>query len=701
MSSGVSDQHCVRCEKLSHWIEILVRDEHNKPFNNIPGILTDAVGNQHKITLNSSPILLTRLAAGIVTLTLDYDKWITDAQDKKRKPNPDEEPTAEYAQGYVGYKKTSPKFVKITAGDLTEIKNSDEHPEQNLPQRHLAGQAETLKLVTDKSYVLEVRAFNYITLRIGAFFDGTANNTYSAEWGKKQFDAYKSRWRALYTQDKKHPCTYSQVDKNKFKIKSLSKACYTLPHEDKMWFWQDDERVEGSASNELTNVQKLYQLYVKNEFNSNSTAYVISQYITGIGTGNETEIKPADESLLGKGFGTGDYGVIAKTTEGIKQISEQCDTALDTIIREGIYDGINKLEFDVFGFSRGSAAARHFINRILMSKENPLRDQIFEKVGKKQPDLGMISGFDWNDNSYVEVTFAGLFDTVAAIVDFTDLDFSPHNDDNGDVKLWLDPNRVSRAIHLTANDNIECRKCFSVNKLNSSGHFHEFILPGAHSDIGGGYHSKMSYTDDNYLLPRLEKKLVKRIRYRLDSLSTTYLERKIRSKLEKYKNMEIQAGWHADDFGEIEIETRRINSEHKEMIGSLYVDRVVEGDLSRLYLRLMYGLAEYHQLPISDIDEKDTDIRVWGNNQYFRVPDKLTKRGGGLMNFQSLCDEVLSLAQIGEIGRLKSKLGSTDLLKELMLSNLIHHSSGDNISGHPFVQHGIYQRTRHDCEKNS
>ncbi|MDC0610751.1 DUF2235 domain-containing protein [Vibrio sp.] len=700
MSSGVSDQHCVRCEKLSHWIEIIVRDEHNKPFNNIPGILTDAVGNQHKINLNSSSILLTTLAAGNVTLALDYDKWIKAAQEKERTPNPDQEPTAEYAASYVGYKNTSPKFVKITAGDLTEIQNSDEHPEQNLPQRHLAGQAETLKLVTDKSYVLEVRAFNYITLRVGAFFDGTANNTYSAEWGKKQFDTYKSKWQALYTTDKKSPCAYSQADKNKFKVKHLSKECYTLPHEDKMWFWQDDERVEGSASNELTNIQKLYQLYVKDEFNTDATAYVISQYITGIGTGNETEIKPADESLLGQGFGTGNYGVIAKSTLGINQISAQCDTALDAIIDKKIYDGINKIEFDVFGFSRGSAAARHFINQILMSKENSLRDQVLEKISNKQPDLGMIYGFDWNDKSCVEVTFAGLFDTVTAIVDFTDLDFSPHDDDNGDVKLWLDPERVSSAIHLTANDNIECRKCFSVNKLNSSGNFHEFILPGCHSDIGGGYHSKMSYTDDNYLLPRLEKKLIKRIRYNIDSWSPSYLERKIRSRLEEYKNKEITVGWHSDDFSEIEIKTRHINRDHKEMIGSLYVDRVVEGDLSRLYLRLMYGLAEYHQLPISDIREL-TGERVWDNDPYYQVPDKLIKRTGETLEFNSICNDVLLLAQSGEIGKLKTKLGTTDLLKDMMLSNLIHHSSGDDISGHPFIQNGIYQRARHDCEKYS
>lgn len=702
MSSGVSDQHCVRCEKLSHWIEIIIRDEHNNPFNNVPGILIDAVGNEHNITLNSSPILLTTLAAGKVTLTLDYDKWIKDAQDKKRKPNPDEEPTKEYAEGYVGYKKTSPKFVRITAGDLTEIENSDEHPEQNLPQRHQAGQAEPLKLITDKSYILEVRAFNYITLRFGVFFDGTANNTYSATWGKQKHEAYISRWKALYDIDKGRPANSGEAERHKYHVQHLSGDCFVTPHEDTFWIWQDDERVESSASNEWTNVQKLYDRYTRDDFNSDQTSYSHSEYITGIGTGNEIDIAPAKESTFGQVFGTGEYGVIEKTETAIQQILNSLDLVIDNIQERASIDGFSKFEFDVFGFSRGSAAARNFINAVLDNNEQQLKTKLIQKCQNRKWPLGVPNEFSWEHNHHCEITFAGLFDTVAAIGDFTDLDFSPHNDNNGKVKLWLDPERVRHAVHLTANDKTEYRKFFSVNKLNSASHFYEFELPGAHSDIGGGYHSKMSFSDKNYLLPRLENKVIKTVRHQLHDFHEEALKRRIEHELNTAKQQEMALGWHPDDLV-IEVKRQSIGKEGSELIGQLTIRRVVEGDLSRLYLRVMYGLAEHFGVPLHEIDPR-TRQPVWeySEESYYSVPRLLTQRKtGNSFSFGEKCAEILSIAKSGDISALKTRLECTDLLKQCMAYNLVHHSSSTDISGHPFTQHGAYQRARYHCDKNS
>ncbi|MBF4236793.1 DUF2235 domain-containing protein, partial [Vibrio anguillarum] len=115
------------------------------------------------------------------------------------------------------------------------------------------------------------------------------------------------------------------------------------------------ETVAGSATNELTNVQKLFELYEKNQFSENRLAYSIAEYVTGIGTGNSTNIAPADESeIFGQGAGIGKYGVTAKVSTSIEQLSTSIIN-IKSVFAEAdpnTVDGFNKLQFDVFGFSR-------------------------------------------------------------------------------------------------------------------------------------------------------------------------------------------------------------------------------------------------------------------------------------------------------------------------------------------------------------
>jgi hypothetical protein len=56
------------------------------------------------------------------------------------------------------------------------------------------------------------------------------------------------------------------------------------------------------------------------------------------------------------------------------------------------------------------------------------------------------------------------------------------------------------------------------------------------------------------------------------------------------------------------------------------------------------------------------------------------------------------MAKAGNISTLKTLLESEELLQHCMAYNLVHHSSSTDISGHPFIQHGVYQRARHDCK---
>lgn len=87
MRSTGSNPHCQPCENLKHWIEIVVRDEHNQPFERVSGVLIDAMKNKHSFELGSAPILIENLAPGPVEIQLDYDQWLKAAQDKSHPRN--------------------------------------------------------------------------------------------------------------------------------------------------------------------------------------------------------------------------------------------------------------------------------------------------------------------------------------------------------------------------------------------------------------------------------------------------------------------------------------------------------------------------------------------------------------------------------------------------------------------------------------
>ncbi|EEW09148.1 conserved hypothetical protein [Vibrio mimicus VM573] len=194
MRSTGSNPHCQPCENLKHWIEIVVRDEHNQPFERVSGVLIDAMKNKHPIELGSAPILIENLAPGPVEIQLDYDEWLKAAQDKSHPRNEEKnKPVEEFSSSYSAHKNGPIIYQEITTGDLTKLPKAI-----ILPTNHQKNKAGTLKLFTDKTYILQVRAYKFITLRVGMFFDGTANNTYSAQWGKQQLENYYRKWKAKY-----------------------------------------------------------------------------------------------------------------------------------------------------------------------------------------------------------------------------------------------------------------------------------------------------------------------------------------------------------------------------------------------------------------------------------------------------------------------------------------------------------------------
>ncbi|EXU76588.1 phospholipase effector Tle1 domain-containing protein [Erwinia mallotivora] len=272
-----------------------------------------------------------------------------------------------------------------------------------------------------------------LVLTIGIFFDGTANN-------------------AVNTTSRLQSCAaeYFGLDDEQA-LSALARL------------GQDGH--QGSHLGYYTNIHWLNNLY--------QTDLPIAEgqiqqriYIDGIGT-------EADEKdrLLDTALGTGARGVVAKTDKAIAAIadllrdffSSQPDAACCTL---------TELQFDLFGFSRGAAAARHFANRVF-SQDRAI-------IAALQQGL---CGLDYQGAAAGKVRFLGLFDTVAAIGSAAN-GLNPNSAHSGEVQLELRPGVAEKVFHLTARH--ECRFNFALNSVKPA--WPELALPGVHSDIGGGYH---------------------------------------------------------------------------------------------------------------------------------------------------------------------------------------------------------------------
>ncbi len=126
---------------------------------------------------------------------------------------------------------------------------------------------------------------------------------------------------------------------------------------------------------------------------------------------------------------------------------------------------IRHIELSVFGFSRGAALARGFVNRILGQ---------CHKVGGE---------FLLDGKHPVVFKFLGIFDTVASF------GLPATNLDSGDVRLEI-PDCVGRVRHFVAAH--ELRFSFPVDTIRAKGRYPsgdrvERVYPGVHSDVGGGY----------------------------------------------------------------------------------------------------------------------------------------------------------------------------------------------------------------------
>ncbi|MCS3433646.1 DUF2235 domain-containing protein [Klebsiella sp. BIGb0407] len=309
-----------------------------------------------------------------------------------------------------------------------------------------------------KTIVGKKKPLRGLTLTIGLFFDGTGNNRENTASRLMKFNECSTALQGLSQQEAKNCEDF---------IEAINK----------------DNFSNGSYRGYFTNIHWLNTLYVADQtLLDDQVQAQIQTYISGIGTAADKS-----DSSIGMGLGTS----ILDTFEGVVTKTDEAMQGITRAILEFMAFNINpdfcitKIQFDIFGFSRGAAAARHFANRVMR------QDPVIAKAISEG-----LRGHFYDGKRAGSVRFLGIFDTVAAIGGIKNF-FNINGRSSLDVMLELRPSVAEKVFQITAIN--EYRHNFSLNSIK--GMWPELALPGSHSDIGGGYNPVGSALEENEHLP--------------------------------------------------------------------------------------------------------------------------------------------------------------------------------------------------------
>ncbi|PRD14638.1 T6SS phospholipase effector Tle1-like catalytic domain-containing protein [Pantoea coffeiphila] len=387
-------------------------------------------------------------------------------------------------------------------------------------------------------------------LSIGIFFDGSGNNAYNT---MKRMDIYNK-----HTHDES--CLSETI--NGARPGDISRSSY-----DKYY----------------TNIYRLFTLY--KSFRDDQAESQTGLYISGTGTHSGDA-----DSISGFAIGEGKSGIIAKTDEAIAALSAE----LKKIIRQDKEKGqITRLAFDLFGFSRGAASARHFANRVA-GQDPRLTAAIVEGL-KEQGDRALPA---------IETRFIGLFDGVAGIANMTNA-FDPHSPHDGGLKLSLPPGIAHRVFQIAAAH--EYRYNFCLQSIAPE--YPELVLPGAHSDIGGGYnpqeeeHQFLSQPEFTYLPAETPDEMADVVRQANENMRILQGNPALKPLLNSGE-MKVES-WH-DEW----LPPSQEGLARKRVGAAVVFRRRLSNDWAKLALRVMVDAAQDAGVMLANIDEDDPEFSL-------------------------------------------------------------------------------------------
>lgn len=269
-----------------------------------------------------------------------------------------------------------------------------------------------------------------INIRIGVFFDGTRNN--------------------------------------KLNIRE-----YRNPNQGGSWLSNQIHKFKRnnnpSYKRDFSNVAKLSDFYIQEK---KENEYFGAVYIEGIATApREKDTDPGgSDSILAAATGRGKYGINGKVERACQKVAEKIQ---EIIIINSInkYEKLVCIKLDIFGFSRGAAAARRFVSCIEKESGFTANYQVCLRKKLNQTNLPPVNK--------IRPCFLGLFDTVSSY------GFNLNFED--DVKqLTLGVSKPDMVVQLVAAD--EYRENFALTRIKTANSkSKELILPGDHCDIGGSH----------------------------------------------------------------------------------------------------------------------------------------------------------------------------------------------------------------------
>lgn len=399
----------------------------------------------------------------------------------------------------------------------------------------------------------EVEQEQLITLRLGVFFDGTGNNQANSETVAG--------------------CMARDVGLEN-EAEEIQKFCAEFG------YGIDGSAPDNSLGNDTSNVARLYDLYRDHSdvsIKPDAEEAALKVYLEGIGT-----VSGGEDDLWGQATGRGKNGVVARVEQSSALILRRLRVFKDNHPEITI----KQLEIDVFGFSRGAAAARHFANDIrkgvnsLLAKALPTGNSIF------------IEGFGWRVQHDVHLNFIGLFDTVPAIVTPLMLDFSPSNDRNWGLNLGLPTGAARKVVQLVARD--EHRLNFALIRTEN-----DIVLPGSHSDIGGGYRPRMR---ERLLVAKPASSRERKTTPNEQSLAYSQSIQSVGPLVRRLVDQGLELDIRCRSEDEERTQENQIPL-YKQVNVITTLDREVEGDLSKIYLRVMRALGLRHSVPFKEIPQ--------------------------------------------------------------------------------------------------
>lgn len=425
-----------------------------------------------------------------------------------------------------------------------------------------------------KTVVSKKKPVRGVTLTIGVFFDGTGNNQENTASRLMRFNECSAQQQGVNQKD--------------------AQSC-----EDFLKDITKDNLSNGSYRGYYSNIHWLNSLYIADQtLLEEQTQAQIQTYISGIGTA-----AGKSDSAIGMGLGTSILdvfeGVVTKTDEAMEGITHALSEFMTFNLNPDFC--IAKIQFDVFGFSRGAAAARHFANRV-MEQDSAIASAIVKGLRGDFYD-GKPSG---------EVRFLGIFDTVAAIGGISNF-FDINGRRNPRVKLELRPSVAQKVFQITAMN--EYRYNFSLNSIQ--GMWPELALPGAHSDIGGGYNPVGSSFQEN------ESLFLSCPEFEIVSDDTKETDTRVFRNAEKAREMllSLPALKHILPHGKVTTRTRSVGVVNgnqsragiiqKQVGAAVFFERMaIPNDWAKVCLRVMLDAAQEAGVLFDEIQNDDENYSV-------------------------------------------------------------------------------------------